>query len=95
MINYYIPNKSYINKIELDNFEFYNNLTLHKIKIKEVRIYTDKAKTKIYKPQYIAKINKLILENNKLELSNFPKRIRKNATKNVKVKFIYWKSEEE
>lgn len=79
-ITYYQPRKVFVTKLELNDFKNKN--------LKEIRLYTDNAQVRIYKPNLIAKINKQIKETNKLELLNLPKRIRNKATNKIKVRFI-------
>lgn len=79
-ITYYQPRTVFVTELELNDFKIQN--------LKEIRLYTDNAQVRIYKPNLIAKINKQIKETNKLELLNLPKRIRNKTTNKIKVKFI-------
>lgn len=86
-IQYDLPKLVKINSIKLDRVGFYDALFEKNDILKEIHIYTDTAKVRIYKPSIIAKLNKLIKETGKLELNFLPKRIQKSTFK-LKVKFV-------
>lgn len=86
-IQYHSPELVKINSIKLDRVGFYDVLFEKNDLLKEIRIYTDKAKTRIYKPSIMTKLNKIIKETGKLELNFLPKRIQKSTCK-LKVTFV-------
>ena len=91
IIQYYSPDPIKVNKINLKGFKIQSveeDLSFKDKTIAEVRIYTDNAKTRLFKPGIIQKINKQIKEYKKLSLDNLPKRIKNSSTENIKIVFI-------
>ena len=79
---------SKISKLEFNGVQIYNPADLLPVDIKELRIYTDKGNTRLYKPNIINKINKQIKETGKLEINFIPKRIRNNYITRLRITVI-------